>query len=791
MNTNNQPQIGLSSEEAKKNLEIYGPNDISESSLKKDFLEYLEFLKDPMAILMLSLALIHFLMGEKLDGTLILIAFIPVSIIDVFLEIKTSNALKSFQNSFKNQVFVFRDNKTIKISTLDIVPQDVIVLEEGLLVPADGKIIKTTGLSLNESSLTGESLLINKTLQDEVFAGTVVSSGSALMEVTQTGKKTKFGKVILLLEENNKTESPLQKRIHKILFLVIKIGIALGLLLLTLELVRGKSLLSSLMTALTFGLAAVPEEFPVVFTLYLSLGAMRLSKKGVLVKSLPSVETLGSVDVICTDKTGTLTEGTFKLNEIIPYSNKNEDDLHLFSLLACEPIIVDSMEEAIKNKIGALPDFEHWSLTHDYPFTTKGKHMSHAWTKKDGTTLVTMKGSVEGVLEHSDLTEIEKEKILKDTEKYSFEGFRILGLAGSYKSITGNREFDEEKLEFLGLMLFSDPIRESTAEAIKLSQEKGIIIKMITGDHPLTAHAVADRIGLHHSHDALYTGQDLQKMTEVERKNAYLKGHIFSRVTPQDKFEIIKFLKEKNFIVAMTGDGINDAPAMKIADIGISMGGNSTDIAKDTANMVLYKNDFSGLISAIIEGRKIFKNLQKSFSYLIEFHIPIILVSFIPPLFSLGEVFLPIHIILMELIVHPISAFTFENLEGDGTKNSKDLITKKTLSTSIATGFFITLFSLIPFIVIPEESLEIKRTLALTTILFGNIGFVFLEAYPSFSRRLVMTSLILFSLTLLLTTTDLSILLKFSKLDFLSIGICFGLGILASIPSFVIRNSKR
>jgi Ca2+-transporting ATPase len=783
---------GLSSLEANLRLKEFGKNQMWSSDVASKFEYLLKFFKDPMGLMMLALSLIYFLLGEKKDALLMLLAFIPVTTVDVYLSIRADKALSILRSTFRPRAKVFRDGVLKDIPITQIVPGDLLVLEEGQTLPADGLLRSSAGLSFNESALTGESLPVDKNENDPVYAGTTVLMGRGTVEVTHTGKKTKFGKIVELLEISEQGKSPLQKKVAHLVAKMAKISAILVACLFVLQIIRGNSILKSVLVALTFGIASVPEEFPLVFTLYLSLGAWRLAKAGVLVKSLPSVETLGSVNVICTDKTGTLTEGKFQLNDIISFSTLSQEDMSKFALLACEPIVLDSMEHAIKEKVLPGLDVSGWQLIFDYPFEKEGKHMSHGWTHPDGESLMAMKGAVEGVLEHCSDSPEKKEMIRKKVDELSSLGFRLLGLAGKKAPLSGDRVRDEEGLSFFAILCFSDPIRESAKSAIEICQAEGIQVKMITGDHPFTAHAIADQLGLEHSHDALYTGSDLKQMPSSARIDAFTRGAIFSRVTPEQKYELVETLKNHHLIVAMTGDGINDAPALKLADIGISMGDNATDAARATAKMVLIKSDFNGIVQAIREGRRIFSNLRKSFSYLISFHVPVIFLSLIPPLFEMGEILLPIHIILLELIVHPVSAFAFENIKSHHLKSNQGLISRDSVFASLLAGVLLSICSLCLYAFMDSTSLAHKRTLALTTVLFGNVGFILLETFPHFTKRLCWILFILTGFTMaLFTLLPLSTVFHLTPMSGPSGLICLILGLFSSLPSWFYRRIYR
>lgn len=743
---------GLTSQQAQAKLAQNGPNEVVPSRLETRFEEIKRVLLDPMGLMLLALAGLHSIIGDQRDALILLAAYLPVTAVDVVLELRAQRALKAMRSSLKSTTKVLRDGIIRNIPVKEVVVEDILVFEEGQSLPADGKILESENLSVNESALTGESVPVEKSPQSVFFAGTTVLQGRGLGFVQTTGKETQFGRVATLLEETESQQTPLQQKVHYLIKRVLYVALILAFLLFFLELMRGESIYQSLIVAMTFGMSAAPEEFPLVFTLYLSLGAWRLSKHGVLIRSLPSVEALGNVDVICTDKTGTLTEGRFQLEQLYPVDmGFSADEMWQVALMACEVNAVDSMEVAIKTKGEEyLSQLTGWELVFDYPFEVQGKHMSHVWRHQISQEyLIAMKGAVEGVLEHCDLSIGKREEIQSIVNSFAGQGHRILGLASREGSCLGHRDLDEKGLKFIGLLLFSDPVRPSAIDAIRTCQNFDIEIKMLTGDHPFTAHAVADQTGITHSHKQIYTGHQLAEMTEAERFLAYQQGAIFSRVLPQQKHEMVMALKKSGKVVAMTGDGINDAPALKLADIGISMGLNATDVARSTAKMILVKNDFKGLVEAVFEGRKIFQNLRRSFSYLVAFHIPIILLALIPPVLGWGELLLPIHIVLLELIVHPISAFAFENLSLGVVTKEKSIMPKQRFWRSCFAGLTLSLVALGLFRWQENAgNLEVGRSWSMGAIFVGNIFFVLIETEFKINRRIFLTilSLITFGL---------------------------------------------
>lgn len=785
--------FGLSSSEADRLYREIGPNEILASHYTSTFLMIKEIFLDPMGLMLLLLSVIYWLLGDRSDSLVLLVAYVPITAVDVILEIRAQSALRALRSTLSFTAKVIRSGEIQEINIKKLVPGDVIVFDEGQTLPADGTIIECDSLQVNESSLSGESIPVTKDVQGLFFAGTIIVCGKGLGLVEHTAKSTRFGKIASLLEETKGQLSPLQKKVHRLVKKLVIAAAGLTAMLFFIEFSRNKDLLHDVIVALTFGMAAIPEEFPMVYTLYLSMGAWRLSKRGVLVKSLPSVETLGTVDVICTDKTGTLTEGKFQLDTLAQIdTNISLKQLWLFALMACEEKPVDTMDTAIYEKApNPSESLNEWYLKWDYPFEKHGKHVSHVWENKATLkTIIVMKGAMEGILEHITTDPASKHKILETSETLASQGKRLLGLAYREGPCIGHRETDEQGMRFAAILPFSDPIRSSVQNAIQECQNSQIEIKMVTGDHPLTAHAVADAIGIRHRHDLLFTGDQLAKMPIEQRREAFRNGAIFSRILPEQKYEMVKILMDSGKVVAMTGDGINDAPALKLADIGISMGLNATDVARSAAQMILLKNDFDGVVQSVFEGRRIFANLQRSFSYLVSFHVPVILLALLPPLLGWGDLFMPIHIVILELVVHPISAFSFENLPQVGKTEKSSLLPRSSFFRATLSGLLLSIFSIFLFrFRLSSFDIDSARALAISTILFGNVAFVFVESWPLRTKRFFVTSLCLVGFILFsVEFVPMSRFLHLSKLSFGELLTSLLFGVLASIPSFVLDH---
>ncbi len=695
-----------------------------------------------MGVMLLVLAGVYFSVGSVRDGMAMLVAWIPITVVGVLLSVRADRALRALRGEVKSHVRVFRDGKLKTLPATDLVPGDVLAIESGQTLPADGELLRARHLQVNEAALTGESIPVEKLQQDSFFCGTEVLSGSGYGVVRITGRQTRFGKIASLVSDSPQGQTPLQRDLGILVKRIFWIAIFLACLLGVVEWFRHRDEVSALISSLTFAMSAVPEEFPIVFTLYLSLGALRLGRHGVLVKSLPSVEALGRVEVVCTDKTGTLTEGKFRLVAIQAWKKESAPHhLSRFARMACEEHPVDLMDHAIHEGTPVLDPPAR--VVSEEPFDPVRKVVSRVWSLPDGTRVRAMKGAVEGVIRSCAMSEPEQSTVLTELDRLAESGKRVLGLAAK----TGG---DMELLDFLGFIVFEDPVRESAKEALRRCREAGIRIKILTGDHAGTTLSVMRSLGIPVDENQVHTGDGLRNMGPSERKKAFLNGEVFARVDPEQKFDLIRSLKEAGIVVAMTGDGINDAPALKLADIGISMGDHATDVARSSARMILMKNDFVGLIEAVLEGRRIFANLGTSFSFLIAFHIPIFLLSLVPVLLDAGRIFLPIHILLLEVLVHPVSSLTFENRPvSDIGIPTRGFFSNTALA--VVQGTVLSGICLLLYFAFLGSGEGMARSMVFLGILGGNLALILTSTWPGWNTKAWVTSLamILFGLVLL------------------------------------------
>ncbi|HVZ81414.1 MAG TPA: HAD-IC family P-type ATPase, partial [bacterium] len=682
------PPTGLTNSQARERLRRYGPNLPVPPDPHGRLKELARLLADPMALMLLAAAAVYFLLGEPRDGSILLAALVPVLGVDVVLEARSREALKKLSQAWEPRARVLRDGVESSIPSEEVVPGDLLLLKEGDRVLADGVLWEGANFSVDESALTGESEPVAKTPrtapvpgkdperpygdgpgpESRFFAGTTVLTGQGIGEVGETGPHTRFGKIAQLVAGEPMEQTPLQRKVGALVKRLYGVALLVSAAVVGLELSRGQAWGPAFLAGVSLAIAAIPEEFPLVFTLFLSLGAWRLSRHGVLLKRLASVETLGSTTVLCVDKTGTLTAGQFQLESHLPLTPwASEEAVLEASVLACERSPADPMEKAIliharSHGVRTRTVQERWELVHDYDFDPVGKHMSHVWRKAADPQAwrLAAKGALEGILEHCDISPEERRAAERENERLASHGARVLAVAGRDGGpFTGDRARDERGLKLFGLLAFRDPLRPEVPAAAAQCREAGIRLKIITGDHLLTAHAVVDAAGIDHRPEELLNAAGLDRLPPQEFARKAREGVVFARVRPEQKFALVKALKEAGEVVAMTGDGINDAPALKKADIGIAMGLQGTEVARASAHLVLLNDSFAGIVATIAEGRRIFGNIQRSFLFLIAFHIPIVGLALLCPLLGMPIFYLPVHLVWLELIVHPVSALVF------------------------------------------------------------------------------------------------------------------------------------
>ncbi len=744
---------GLTTAEAAERLARFGPNRMTEEKRGARLRELLHTLADPMALMLVAAGAIYLALGETRDGALLLGALVPVLGVDVLLEARARGALAKLSAAVAPRARVLRDGEEREVPTDTLVPGDLLLLADGDVVHADAVVREARNLALDESTLTGESEPQDKRLLDgapekaadeeRVWAGSLVLAGQGRVEVVATGMRTRYGKIAALVSDGPTEETPIQRRTGAMVRKLVVVAAVVAVAVVGLEILRGERVWNALLGGLSLTMAALPEEFPLVYTLFLSLGAWRLGRRGVLVRRLAAVETLGSTTVICVDKTGTLTAGRFALDVHLALGGARDPDaertLLEAAVLACEPEPADPLERAIvahatSDGVDAAELHRRFTLIHDYPFDPAGKHMAHVWGGEGGARIVA-KGALEGILEHCAVEESARGEIQGALETLAAQGMRVLAVAERRaEEFAGDRGVDERALRLLGLLGFRDPLRPEVPAAVEACRRAGVAIKVITGDHALTAHAIAHAAGIPHSDEAIINGDALDGLSPealVERVRAV---SLFARVRPEQKFAIVDALRRAGEVVAMTGDGTNDAPALRRASIGVCMGQRGTEVARAAADLVLLRDDFDALVGTVREGRVIAHNIQRAFLYLIAFHLPVVGLALLAPLVGLPLVLLPVHLVWLELIVHPVSALVFEGeppptdvMAAPPRPAAAPLLPARRVLLSAISGGALALGALGLFRLRLPDGEAVARAAALAVVIAGSLALVWAE----------------------------------------------------------------
>ena len=749
MTEQNQQIQGLSAAEVMQSRTQNGSNSLDHQKKNNFLSSVIEMVKEPMFLLLLTATSIYFIIGEYGNGIFMAVAIALVSTISLYQESKSRNAIEALEKLTQPKSKVIRNGAVLEIPSEEIVLGDCIQTEEGTFIPADGIIIQSNDFSVNESILTGESFTVFKNEKSEdnkVYQGTIAASGLAICQVTAIGNLTQLGKIGKSLDTIVEEKTPLQKQMENFVTKMSLVGLVIFAIVWAINYWNSRLILDSLLKALTLAMSIIPEEIPVAFTTFMALGAWRLMKMGIIVKQIRTVETLGGATVICTDKTGTITENKMSLaqwytlssnviSDSKEKSNEEEQELLSLSMWASEPIPFDAMEIALHDAYGKLAledERSNFKLVHEYPLSGKPPMMTHVFENQNGVRIIAAKGAPEALMACSDLSEEESQNIRAAMETMTNEGFRVLGVGvAKFYGTDYPKKQQEFTFQFKGLVAFYDPPKENIKTVFETFYNAGIEVKIITGDNAATTSTIAKQIGFKNPEKVL-NGDDLMDMDEATLKSKVMETTIFTRMFPEAKLKIIKALKDNNQIVAMTGDGVNDGPALKSAHIGIAMGKKGTEIAKQAANLILIDDDFAKMTDAIAMGRKIYINLKKAIQYIISIHIPIILIVFIP--LALGwiypNIFSPVHIIFLEIIMGPTCSIIYENEPMEDNlmlQKPRPLTTTffnlKEITISIIQGLAITLGLLFVYqYCIRENCTEnATRTIVFLTLIASNI----------------------------------------------------------------------
>jgi P-type Ca2+ transporter type 2C len=817
---------GITSNEAQEKLNRDGYNELPSSKKRSIFQIALSVIKEPIFLLLVASGSIYFILGEVTEG-LVLLSFVFVVMgITIFQERKTENALDALKNLSSPRALVIRDGKQIRVPGREVVTDDIMILAEGDRVPADALLLSYNNLMVDESLLTGESVPVRKAIgkleeqawrpggddQPYIYSGTLVTQGQAIAIVKSTGAKTEMGKIGVKLQHVERDETKLKVEVSKLVRNFAIFGLSLCALVIIVYGLTRFDWVEGILAGVTLAMAMLPEEFPVVLTIFLALGAWRMSKKNVLTRQPHAIENLGSATVLCVDKTGTLTLNKMSVSKLctenkifeIDSALKNPPDccheLVEFSVLACKKDPFDPMEKAITNFVeGEFAKTEHfhsnWQLIQEYPLSQKLLAMSNVWGSPNGSDyIIAAKGAPEAIIDLCHIKDSEAKEISVNIQKMAGEGLRVLGVAKtSFKK--AKEELPKEQhdfvFKFIGLIGFVDPVRPNVSDAVNECYKAGIRVVMITGDYPLTAQNIGRQISLQNPENII-TGPELEKMNNEDLKERIKNVNIFARVVPEQKLRIVDAFKANGEIVAMTGDGVNDAPALKSANIGIAMGGRGTDVAREASTLVLLDDDFSSIVGGVKMGRRIFDNLKKAIAYIFAVHIPIAGLSALPVLFGWPLILLPLHIVFLEFIIDPActTAFEAESEEKDVMRRKPRSITSRlfNMKAAIVAGLQGTVSLMLVIAVYLYGSstglgLDTARTMAFATIVLANIALI--ATNRSWSQSIIgilrksnrafwqIVVLAIVALLLVIYFPPLSSLFTFTNLSLVNLLICF------------------
>lgn len=709
---------GLTQDEARARLVADGPNELGANQRRTIFTIAGEVAREPMFLLLLGAGAIYFAMGDPQEAVILLGFVIIIMVITILQERRTENALEALRDLSSPRALAIRDGVPTRIPGREVVREDILILSEGDRIPADGTVLQAHELATDESMLTGESEAVAKFADGGlVFAGTLVVRGQGTIQVSAIGGATELGRIGKSLQDISVESSPLREEMGLLTRRLAMIGIGLCLALALLYWALRGGWLDALLAGITLAMGILPQEFPVIMIIFLAMGARRIASQKVLTRRLNAIETLGETTVLCVDKTGTLTQNrmavaalsvdgnTLEINDLAggvlpePYHELLE-----YAVLASETDPHDPMELAFHRFAGdLLADTEHlhpdWSLAREYELSPELLAMSHLWKADSGSHhIVATKGAPEAIADLCHLPDADRKSLAEQAESMADRGLRVLGVAKARHGVQDGfpeiqHDFD---FEFVGLIGLADPLRPEVPSAVAECQRAGIRVVMITGDHPRTARAIAANAGI--DSREVITGTELESM-DVKTLSARIASvSIFARVTPQQKLAIVEALKANGEVVAMTGDGVNDAPALKSAHIGIAMGKRGTDVAREAASLVLLEDDFGAIVAAIRLGRRIFANLRQAMVYTLAVHIPIIGLSVLPVMFGMPLILAPIHIAFLELVIDPACSIVFEAepgapglMEQPPRSVNEHLVSTRQLVLSLMQGGMVTL----------------------------------------------------------------------------------------------------
>ena len=752
-------RLGLDDEEAARRLRQDGPNELPASQPRSMLRLLRDIVLEPMFLLLVACGAIYMLLGDRQEALMLLGFVFVVMGITFFQERRAERSLDALRDLSSPRALVVRNGRPRRIPGRELVRGDTVLLAEGDRVPADIRLHESSNLMVDESMLTGESAPVAKHAAPgedaggSVFSGTLVTQGTGRGEVVATGERSALGRIGKSLANLGGESTPIQTETRHIVKVVALAGLALAALLaLGYGLLRG-DWLHALLAGLTLAMAIIPEELPVVLTLFLGLGAWRLSRENVLARNVPAVELLGATTVLCVDKTGTLTTNHMMVRQL--WCDGAQYDVAAtaeamfpetfhglleYAVLASHRRAFDPMETAIVDAgQRLLADSEHlhgdWALVDDYPLSRDMLAMSRVWQSPDTAThMIAAKGAPEAIVDLCHLDAAQGERIAAQVARMAAGGMRVIGVARAVFPArdlpASQHDFD---FRFLGLVGLEDPVRPDVPHAIAECRAAGIRVVMITGDHPSTALSIARQAGLAADGNPM-TGSELAALDDDALATRLATTHIFCRVQPEHKLRLVQAFRRQGDIVAMTGDGVNDAPALKAAHIGVAMGGRGTDVAREAAGLVLLKDDFTSLVTAVRYGRRIFANLRKAITFVVAVHVPIVGLSILPVLLGWPLILMPAHILFLQLIIDPSCSLVFEaeeperdTMRGKPRRPDDRLFDTAVLARGLAqgAGLLALLCGVYVWSSRAAHSADVARAMTFAVLVLSNIGLIY------------------------------------------------------------------
>ena len=778
---NNNFSKGLSAEQAAARLRADGPNELAVDQTRTLLSLLLEVIREPMFLLLLGAGAVYLAMGDQREAVILLGFVVIIMAVTILQERRTENTLEALRDLSSPRALVLRDGEPKRVAGREVVRDDILILSEGDRVPADGLVLESHELAVDESMLTGESEAVTKVGGNaQVYAGSLTVRGQGMVRITAIGNNTELGRIGKSLQSIAIESSPLRAEMLLLTRRLAGIGVAVSLVLMALYWILRGGWLQGVLTGITLAMGILPQELPVIMIVFFALGARRIAAKKVLTRHLNAIETLGETTVLCVDKTGTLTQNRMAVAALcVAGETLNTEamagadlpeayhELLEYAVLASEITPHDPMELAFHRFAGQyLANTEHlhpdWALAREYEISPEQLAMSHLWRNHtDAHDIVATKGAPEAIADLCHLSDAEIAKITVQAEALAARGLRVLAVAKAKHASQQSwpalqHDFD---FELLGLVALADPLRPEVTSSIAECHSAGIRVVMITGDYPTTARAIAAKAGL--DCERVLTGTDLANMERTELSAVIASVNVFARVTPQQKLAIVEALKANGEVVAMTGDGVNDAPALKAAHIGIAMGKRGTDVAREAASLVLLEDDFSSIVSAIRLGRRIFVNLRQALIYTLAVHVPIIGLSILPVLFGMPLILAPIHIAFLELVIDPACSVVFEAENGSANLmqqpprlKNESLVSRRHILMSMLQGLLITMVAAAFYwwLLHDGNTVEISRALTFVVLVTANTALVFASRSPRLGLRAMFSGLSVVGLSVFVAT---------------------------------------